>query len=104
MKDYKYENLVCKGKRFTVTIKNCKDYQDSKEKATNWLINKFSLSKGEFVNQLHYLSKNIENGVTRIVPISGEEQLNLDLSSKSPKFHSTFERLYSGLLKEDEFN
>lgn len=102
MKDYRYENVVCKGKRYVFTVKNCKNFNDSKKKATNWLVNTLSLPNTEFTTQLEYLSKNIESGETRVIPIKNNQQLDFDLSSKSPKFNSSFERIYSGLLKEHE--
>ncbi len=103
MKDYRYENVVCKGKRYSFNVKKCKNFNDSKNKAVNWMINVLSLPKNEFANQLEYLSKNIESGETKVIPINNQ-QLDLDLSSKSSKFDKTFERIYSGLLKEDEIS
>jgi hypothetical protein len=100
MRDYKYEGVHCKGKQYTFTVRNAKDFSDSKRKAVNWLIKSLNLPQSDFNQQLGYLSNNIENCYTLVKPVI-QKQLDLDLSSKSSKFNDTFEKLYSGILSED---
>lgn len=102
MRNYKYENVFCKGKCFSFTIKNCENVKQSKIKAVNWLLKKLNLPSSEFKNQLDYLSSNLENGQTKIIPQLNPQQMDLDLSSKDSKFNTTFEQLYSGLIQESD--
>lgn len=100
-RDYRFENVVCKGKRLGFTVHDVVDFQSAKEKAVNFCIYKFNLSKDEFKTQLNYLTQNIENGETKVTPLEKIEQLELDMESKRfNKFNKTFGLLYKGIINE----
>jgi hypothetical protein len=100
MRDYKFENVVCKGKRFGFIVHNAVNFTDAKRKAVKFCLEKLKLSNSEFKTTLGYLTKNIENGETRVTPLKKEDQMGLDLSSKASKFEQKFELLYKGIINE----
>lgn len=97
-RDYRFENVVCKGKRLGFVVHDVKNFADAKKKAVNFCLNKLDLDKSEFKSTLNYLNQNIEKGETKVTPLKKEEQLGLEL--ELPKFETRFEELYSGLINE----
>lgn len=91
-RNYKFENVVFKGRRYAFTVKNATSFGDAKKKAVNWCINKLNLDKSEFGKHMDYLNKNIENGETRVTPLKNEIQDTFD-------FDKVYEQLYTDLLK-----
>ena len=100
-RDYRFENVICKGKRFGFIVHNVKNFHDAKQKAVNFCLKKLKLSNDEFKTNMNYLTQNIENGETKVTPLKKEDQLGLDLSSKTSKFDQTYELLYKGIINED---
>jgi hypothetical protein len=99
-RDYRFENVICKGKRLGFIVHDVKNFAEAKKKAVNFCLKKLNLDKSEFKSTLNYLNQNIENGGTRVTPLKKEEQLNLDMESKSSKFDQTYELLYKGIINE----
>lgn len=100
MRDYKFENVICKGKRLGFVVNNVQNFAEAKKKAVNFCLKKLNLDKNEFKNILNYMNKNIENGETKVTPLKKVEQLGLDLSSKKSKFDHKYELLYKGIINE----
>lgn len=101
-RDYRFENVICKGKRFGFVVHDVENFRDAKQKAVNFCLKKLDLDKGEFKSALNYLNQNIENGETKVTPLKKEEQLGLELDneSKLSKFDQTYELLYKGIINE----
>lgn len=97
-RDYRFENVVANGKRIAFTIHDVENFSDAKKRAVNFIIKKLDLNKDDFGKQIDYLTQNIENGETRVIPLKREEQLGLDFESK---FNQTFEMFYNGLINEE---
>lgn len=96
-KTYNFQNVYFKSKAYNLKI-NADTFCNAKKKLINFLMKKNKIDTDEFVDQLSYLKKNIELGVTTVKIESNPEQMTLDLSGS--KFNQKFDLLYNGLLKE----
>lgn len=101
-RDYRFENVICKNKRFGFVVHNVKNFADAKKKAVNFCLKELNLDKSEFKFNLNYLNQNIENGETKVTPLKKEEKLGLEIDneSKLSKFDQTYELLYKGIINE----
>jgi hypothetical protein len=100
MRDYRFENVIIKDKRYGFVVHDVVNFQGACIKAINYFIKQGKIDKDEFNKNLGYLKQNIERGETRVIPLKKEEQLGLDLEGKT--FNDTFELLYKGLINEDD--
>lgn len=98
-KTYNFQNVYFKSKAYNLKI-NADAFSNAKKKLINFLMKKNKIDTDEFADQLSYLEKNIESGVTTVKIESNPEKMTLDLSGS--KFNQKFDLLYNGLLKEDK--
>jgi len=76
---YKFENVVCKGRRFNFIVHDAMNFKNALQKSVNYLIKKLDLSSNEFETQLKYLQNNIDNGETRITYIKKYVQDTMEI-------------------------
>lgn len=95
--NYRFSNVKAKGKTLAFTVKDAASYKHALQKAVNYIIKRFDLSKDDWETQFAFLKQNIENGYTDVSVERTQEQGELDLS-----FNNSFNELYHGLINEDK--
>lgn len=92
-KDYRFENVIVKGKNLNFTVHDATDINNAIDKAIKFILKKFNIPDSEFSTQKSYFQTNLSKGIINIKKIPKPTQLTLN-------FNETWEDLYTGLFNE----